>query len=199
MARSAKMPSMAKIQKLLGGKVDPNSLMEIKRPPLPKNQALTTSLMMEATLNSLAYPDRARVSKTCKNELCAQVFYTEYRYLSYCSDDCRRAVLAKDYGIEVAEDFYHGRNEIQIWGGRVPAGIIPPEVLSVMKYLVENAEKNQGQSIQPWLPPAKPKPSSATVSKKVEKPKPKVVEIRDLDDLLSDIPKLDSLSELLID
>ena len=198
MAKTARMPSLAKLEKLLGTKIDPNSFAEIKRPPLPRNQALTVSMQLEATINSLAYPERTRVSKTCKNESCGEVFYTEYRYLSYCSDSCRRSVLAKQYGIEVVEEFYHGRNEIATWSGRVPAGTIPPEALSVMKYLVEQAEKNQSQIIPAWLPPAKPKPS---VSKPVPKPavKKPEIQIREVDDLLSNMPTLDSLGELMKD
>jgi hypothetical protein len=197
MARTARMPSMKKLEKLLGVQFSPDALKEIKRPPLPKNQALTVSLQLEATLNSLAYPERARVSKKCKN--CEELFYTEYNYLSYCSDLCRRTVLAKSYGIEWVEEQYHGRNEIQVWGGRVPAGIIPPEALSVMKYLVEQAEKNQGQTIQPWHPPVKPVQTSVV---KESRSKPLTVvpdPPKELDDLLSDIPKLDSLAELLKD
>ena len=197
MARTARMPSMKKLEKLLGVSFAPDALKEIKRPPLPRNQALTVSLQLEATLNSLAYPERARVSKTCKN--CNELFYTEYNYLSYCSDYCRRTVLAKSYGIEWVEEQYHGRNEIQVWGGRVPAGIIPPEALSVMKYLVEQAEKKQGQTIQPWLPPAKPVRTSVTKESHL-KPLSVVPDPpKELDDLLSDIPKLDSLAELLKD
>jgi hypothetical protein len=199
MAKSARMPSAKTLEKLLGVSFSPDTLKEIKRPPLPKNQALTVSLQLEATLNSLAYPERQRVSKTCKNESCpyGKLFYTEYNYLSYCSDECRRFVLSKQYGIEAIEELYHGRNEIRIWDGRVPPASIPPEALSVMKYLVEQAEKNQGQTIQPWLPPAKPK--------QVSKPSPKPIlhsvpePPKEIDDLLSGIPKLDSLSELLRD
>jgi hypothetical protein len=196
-SRAPRMPSMKKLEKLLGVSFSPDAIKEIKRAPLPRNQGLTHSLMAEATINSLAYPEKVKqVDKICKN--CEQPFYTSYRYVSYCSDECRRITLAKQYGIDWVEEQYHGRNEIQVWGGRVPPAIIPPEALSVMKYLVEKAEASLGHSIQPWHAPLPKKAvSSAPAPIPIEPAVPK--DIDSLLDSLQDIPKLPSLAELLKD
>jgi hypothetical protein len=189
----AKAPNWKKIQEVLGMQFDQSTLKTIKKAPLAKNQPLTHSLMAEATIKSLAYPSKIAVDKVCKN--CKDPFFTSYEYVAYCSDLCRRTVLAKTYGIDWVEDSYRGKNEIQVWGGRVPPAIIPPEALAVMKYLVEKAEKRLGNPIVPWSPSQKPKPSSSAVPPPVEP-----VSQSDIDSLL-ELPVLDqrSLAELLAD
>jgi len=191
---ATKAPNWKKIQEVLGMQFDQNTLKTIKKAPLAKNQPLTHSLMAEATIKSLQYPSKIAVDKTCKN--CKLPFYTSYEYVAYCSDLCRRTELAKSFGIDWIEDSYRGKNEIQVWGGRVPPAIIPPEALAVMKYLVERAEKRLGSPIEPWSPKPPSKPVSSSAAQPVVEP----VSQSDIEELLgSPVPDRRSLSELLAD
>lgn len=191
---ATKAPNWKKIQEVLGMQFNQDTLKAIKKAPLAKNQPLTHSLMAEATIKSLQYPSRVAVDKVCKN--CKLPFYTSYQYVSYCSDLCRRTELSKSFGIDWVEDSYRGKNEIQVWGGRVPPGIIPPEALAVMKYLVEKAEKRLGSPIEPWNPKPPAKPVSVSAAPIAVEP------ISQLDiEALLESPVLDrrSLQELLAD
>jgi hypothetical protein len=189
-------PNWKKIQEVLGIQFDQSTLKEIKKAPLAKNQPLTHSLMAEATIKSLLYPSKVAIDKVCKN--CQGPFFTSYDYVAYCSDQCRRTTLAKDFGIDWVEDSYRGKNEIQVWGGRVPPGIIPPEALAVMKYLVEKAEKRLGSPIEPWNPQQLSKPTSSPSAPS----EPELVSQLDIEALMEteSLDHLtDSLAELLKD
>lgn len=192
----AAAPNWKKIQAVLGMQFDASTLKEIKKAPLAKNQPLTHSLMAEATIKSLLYPSKIAIDKVCKN--CQGPFFTSYDYVAYCSDHCRRVTLAKSFGIEWVEDSYRGKNEIEVWSGRVPPAIIPPEALAVMKYLVEKAEKRLGSPIVPWSPQQTSKPvSSPSVPSE-----PEQVSQLDIEALLEteSLDQLtDSLAELLKD
>ena len=191
---ATKAPNWKKIQEVLGIQFNQETLKTIKKAPLPKNQALTHSLMAEATLKSLAYPSRIGIDKVCK--CCKGAFYTSYEYVAYCSDLCRRTDLSKMFGIDWVEESYRGKNEIQVWGGRVPPGIIPPEALAVMKYLVEKAEKRLGSPIVPWNPKPPSKPVSVPAAPIATEPTSQL----DIEALLeSPVPDRRSLQELLAD
>lgn len=156
MARRNMGMSMEKLQKLLGKEFSAGALAEItKQAALPKNTKLNESMMLEATLYTLAYPEKARVVKKCKNEECGEAFYTTYYYVAYCSDYCRRQALASDFGIEVVEKRYRDRDvpDEALWEGRTPPMIIPEAALKVMKFLVETAENHLGRPIEPWSAP----------------------------------------------
>ena len=152
--------SKAKIAKMkaLLGDFDAKALQR----EIPVDTPLVRSLHMEATLNVLEFPAKPMLTKTCKRELCEEVFMTGYRAVAYCTDECRRLDLRQVYGIDVVDGFYRGKNGEDVWGGRTPPFIVPPDALKVMKYLVETAEEQSGQRIEPWQPPTSPSASGKT-------------------------------------
>jgi len=115
------------------------------------NKPLNHVLQAEATLKSLVYPATPQIVKVCKGTTCGELFRTAYEYMSYCSDYCRMVGL-KDFGIEWLDDQWANKNEVELWMGSVPPGVIPQSALAVMKYLVLDSEAKLGAEIEPWNP-----------------------------------------------
>lgn len=144
--------SLAKMSKILGKEFDASALKAMER-ELPRDSKMGNVAKMEATIDSLLYPEKTRIWKKCKNDRCNESFATNYRYVAFCSDFCRREVLAQDFGIEVTTEVYRNRPDDLRWGGTEYPLVLPPEALAVMKYLVNQAEEQTGQPILPWSAP----------------------------------------------
>lgn len=149
---------------------------QIKEEPLPKDMPLNRSFHAEAVLTSLQYPEKPRVTKTCKH--CKDGFTTTYASVGYCSDECRRLELSK-YGVDWIAEQYRTKSEVELWGGFVPPFIIPPDALAVMKYLLNQVESDLGHQIEPWSPEQsvrKPKaqPKQKDLSEPVIEPEPQL-------------------------
>lgn len=123
------------------------------------NKPLNHIMQAEMTIKSLQYPLTPQVVKKCKQSSCGELFRTAYEFVSYCSDYCRSVELASKFGIEWVADQFSTKNEIELWMGSVPAGVIPQQALAVMKYLVADSEERTGETIEPWSP-NRPKPVS---------------------------------------
>lgn len=171
MAKGLSKAQMAKIARVLGMDPTKNAPQAISKAPLPKQTELVHQFEAEGVLNTLRYPEWPRVMKKCGN--CEESFSTAYRAVGYCSDECRRLDLAKNFGIEWVEAKYRTQSEIEIWGGRVPPQTIPPDALAVMKHLVNLAEERQGHPIVPWNPQER-KPRKPLLTSRKEKPKPQL-------------------------
>lgn len=125
------------------------------------NKPLNHVMQAEMTIKSLQYPLTPQVVKKCKQDSCGELFRTAYQFVSYCSDYCRALELSGKFGIEWIADQYSTKNEIELWMGAVPAGVIPQSALAVMKFLVADSEERTGETIEPWSP-SHPKPVSET-------------------------------------
>ena len=172
------MPTLAKLEKVLGVKFDPDAMKKMMG-QLPHNSKLQATMNMEATITTLLHPEKARLSKVCKNPECNEPFMTLYQSVAYCSDACRREVLAQTFGIEAVERSYIEKMQNDtLWGGTEYPMVIEPKILSVMKYLVETVEAQTGQPISPWSAP-----QNVREPEKPEPELPSVPDSFDLDDI----------------
>lgn len=149
MARKPKIPTKKSLEKIIGRTVSDTAYRQYIG-ELPVDSKLGTTAKLEAVLNSLEYPEKTRISKVCKNETCKGVFMTTYKFVAYCSDYCRRESLKSVFGIQAVENHYVSKPDEDRWGGTEYPQIIDQQALAVMKYLVEKAESETGQTIQPW-------------------------------------------------
>jgi hypothetical protein len=94
--------------------------------PLPQ-QAI--SRQGDAVLLFLESPAKF-TTKTCKR--CGEIFGTNYRGVSYCSDRCRAASMEEQLGIK----WNWMKPDEDRWGGEPPL-IIPPLALQKLKQFVE--------------------------------------------------------------
>lgn len=123
------------------------------------NKPLNHIMQAEMTIKSLQYPLTPQIVKKCKQDSCGELFRTAYEFVSYCSDFCRSKELSSKFGIEWVADQFSTKNEIELWMGSVPPGIVPQSALAVMKFLVADSEERTGETIEPWSPNrSKPEP-----------------------------------------
>jgi hypothetical protein len=87
------------------------------------------SLQGEAVLLYIEKPARFTMKK-CKR--CKEVFGTNYRYVSYCSNNCMAKGFQKETGIQ----WNWHRSPEDAWGGEQPL-IIPPAALKRLKHFAE--------------------------------------------------------------
>ena len=183
----AKMPTMAKLEKVLGVKFDPDAMKKMMG-NLPKDSKLGATMKMEATISSLLHPEKSRISKVCKNPECGDAFMTLYHSVAYCSDQCRREVLAAQFGIEAVEKNYIEKMQNDnLWGGTEYPQIIDMKFLSVMKYLVETVEAQTGQTVVAWSAPETVHAPAAPKSESHPVPDLTEIDLDDIDRLLEGI------------
>lgn len=104
-----------------------------------------TDFRGEAVLISLRYPTAEKIVKTCKREICKQVFTSNYQAVGYCSRRCLELDLKEQYGIAWTprDDFRKERWEIL-----EEPYMIPEKALRAMKQLVLDVERRLGRPIQ---------------------------------------------------
>lgn len=141
----------------LGIKLKPEDFMPGKTPKEEFKDALPSRkyskeqemIQVESTLLSLHKLPKDWYLRNCKG--CKEAFYTNYYFVAYCGDQCR-ALALKKMGITWTNHF----DEPAKWQGRTPPMIIPPEALNVMRYLVEQADRESPaleQTKEPYLEP----------------------------------------------
>lgn len=170
------------MERILGKKFTPDAF-RVMEGELSKDSRMGNVAKEEAVVDCLLYPEKQRIFKICGNKNCDAKFATTYRYVNFCSDFCRREHLAETFGIEVVNETYKNRPDDLRWGGTEYPLIVPPEVLSIMKYLVIQAEEQTGSEIIPWSAP-EPEPE----------PVPQVVPLQNdssLSALLAEIDEID--------
>lgn len=77
----------------------------------------------DAVLQFIEKPARF-TKKKCKWDVCTEVFFTNYRAVSFCSNHCRARYLRTQIGIE----WDPTKTEQERWGGEPPL-VIPPHVV----------------------------------------------------------------------
>jgi hypothetical protein len=120
MARPKKEPDLAALAAAMG--IDPSKLANISTDKWEDD----SSYSAEAALSDR----KGWYSKNCKG--CDRVFQAEYKFVSYCSNRCRKVALQ-----EIGIDWNPEKSIEERWKPYRPSMVVPPEVIIIENEIPE--------------------------------------------------------------
>lgn len=114
----------------------------------------------EAVLMFLETPAKF-TAKLCKR--CGEPFSTNYRYVAYCTDQCRAKAISSQTG--VAWDWL--KPELERWGFKEPPLIIPPEAFKNLQKYLNVLQSQNLTEIESQPPTILPDPLSEVEIRKI--------------------------------
>ena len=100
----------------------------------------------EAVLLFLESPAKY-TAKLCKR--CGEPFGTNYRYVAYCTDQCRAHAISEQTGVK----WDWMKPELERWGFKEPPLVIPPKAFkNLQAYISVLQSRNLMQTQSPSLP-----------------------------------------------